>query len=432
MNLCGRVALCAYEAAVSLSWPALYLYYLYRTRTDGKYRANYHGRMGLKLPAPLPPSPARIWIHALSVGEVLSSVPLAAELKRLRPDVEIVFSASTETGMTIAGQRLEGIAQSFFFMPHDFPWAVTNILDRVKPSLFVLVETDFWPNLVLGLKRNGIPAALVNGRLSPRSHRGYSRLGALSGLIFEAFDLIFSQTELDRTRFISLGAPPEKVLAAGNLKFDSSAQNTPQTEEQTILNDIGITPGRRTWVAGSTHEGEESLLLEIHRRLQAALPELLLIIAPRNIRRAGEIEALAKDLGFRCAVRSKSEKATEKDVFILDTLGELSKVYSACDVAFLGGSFTETGGHNPLEAVTQGKPACWGPHFYNFSEIERELLDAGCAVKTPTENDLYAFLEKLLTNPAAMAEMTRNAQSFAASRHDTANRIASALLEKLR
>ncbi len=430
MKLFHRAAWTFYEAALCLSWPVLYLYYFCRSRTDGKYRGNYRSRLGLKLPASLPAGSARVWVHALSVGEVLSSLPLIAELKRLRPDNEIVVSTSTETGMSIAAQRLEGMADSLFFMPHDFPWITRRLLRRVKPTLFVLIETDLWPNLLRGLKRRDVPAALVNGRMSPRSYRSSSRLGGLAGLMLEGLDFIFAQTEADRARYVSLGAPSGKVLTAGNLKFESSIPGRPESGTISTGDCIGLEPGRPVWVAGSTHEGEEAIVLGIHRRLRALLPNLLVIIAPRNIGRGAEIAALARGMGFECALRSRGEKAAGNAVYILDTLGELQRVYAVCDIAFLGGSFVQIGGHNPLEAVAWGKPVCWGPHFFNFSEIARDLLEAGCAVRTASENELEDFLRKTLSNPALMAEMTQAAQAFAFSQRRTASRIASILVAR--
>ncbi|MGC9964247.1 MAG: 3-deoxy-D-manno-octulosonic acid transferase [Syntrophobacteraceae bacterium] len=428
MKFCGRAAWAAYEAVLCSSWPALYLYYFCRSRTDGKYGANYLSRMGLKLPRLQRPGTKRVWVHALSVGEVLSSIPLIAQLKRLRPDFEIVFSTSTETGMSIAAERLRDLADGFFFMPHDFPWTVDRLLERVDPSLFVLIETDFWPNLIWRLKRRGVPAALVNGRLSPGSYRGYSRLGGFTEVMFGGFELIFAQTELDRSRFISMGGLADRVIAAGNLKFESTMPRVSESESVSIRAGIGLEAGRPVWVAGSTHDGEERIVLGIHRRLAALVPELLLVIAPRKIQRGLEIAALADGLGLDCAVRSRGEKAAGKAVYVLDTLGELSKTYAICDIAFLGGSFAEIGGHNPLEAVAQGRPACWGPHFFNFSEIERELLEAGCAMKVFSERELEDFLQKTLLDPARIAKMAEAAESFAGSQRHAASRIASILL----
>jgi len=431
MRFCRKATLMAYDAALCLSWPALYLYYFCRSLTDGKYRSNYLSRMGLKLPAPLQSCPARAWIHALSVGETLSSIPLIAELKLMRPALEIVFSTATETGMSIAVERLKGLVDSFFPLPHDFPWTVDRLVKRIRPSLFVLIETDFWPNLVWRLNREGVPAVLVNGRMSPGSFRSYSLLGTLTGIIFGGFDLILAQTELDRARFISLCGLAERVIATGNLKFESSIPRVSESEIASIRADIGLEAGRPVWVAGSTHEGEEQILLRVHRDLGSRIPNLLLVIAPRKIHRGAEIAALADRLGLDCGIRSKGENAEGKAVYILDTLGELARMYAVCDIAFLGGSFAPMGGHNPIEVVAQGRPACWGPHFFNFGEIERELLKAGCAMRVSSERELKDFLKETFSNPRRIAKMSKATENFVGLQRNTARRIASALLERI-
>lgn len=426
-----QVASIVYNSALCLAWPALYAYYYCRSRTDGKYRGNYLSRMGLKMPVPCQSYSPRFWIHALSVGEALSSIPLIAELKLMRPSLEIVFSTATETGMSIAAERLKGLVDDFFFMPHDFPWAINRLIKRIKPSLFVLIETDFWPNLVWRLNRDGVPAVLVNARMSPGSFGVYSRLGAMAGLMFGEFDLILAQTESDRARFISLSGIPERVIAAGNLKFESSMSRIPDLQAASIRADIGLEADRPVWVAGSTHEGEEQILLRIHRGLCTHVPNLLLIIAPRKINRGAEIAALADRLGLERAIRSQGESAEGKAVFILDTLGELAGMYAIGHIAFLGGSFARIGGHNPLEAVAQGRPACWGPHFFNFGEVERDLLDAGCAKRVTSEKELDDFLGRIFSDAHLISNMTEAANHFTKLQRHSAKGMASTLLEKV-
>lgn len=392
MKVQQRAILIAYKVLIGLSWPALYLYYFCRSRVHSKYRGNYRARMGLELPEPASDGPGAIWIHALSVGEVLSAVPLTEEFKKRCPELEIVFSVSTETGMAIAGERLSSWVSRFFFMPHDFPWAVKALNDRVRPKLFVLIETDFWPGLLHTLREHGVRTALVNGRISPRSYIGYLRLPWLAKTIFSGFDRIFAQTENDRQRFIALGSGDDSVSSAGNLKFDSSFSHFNAAGAADLRDSIGLVAGRPVWVAGSTHAGEEEILLRVHRKLRSVFPDPLLIIAPRNVERRNEIEVLCSKLGFACAARSGSEQAGGKAVYLLDTLGELAKFYSVCDAAFIGGSLVPFGGHNPLEAVGQGIPTCWGPHFFNFLEIETALLDSQCCARVHSEMELAEFL----------------------------------------
>ncbi len=434
MSVLEEIFRLSWTSLAGICWPVLLFYYFCRSRTDGKYRRNYAARMGLSLPDSLPETEGgplrrpRVWIHALSVGETISSVPLVMELRQRDPELEILFSTATETGMALAEGRLAGLVDSFFFMPHDFPWAIKNILRRLKPSLFVLIETDFWPNLLFQLRRERVPAVLVNGRLSPGSSRKYSRLARIASMIFRRFDFIFSQTEEDRKRFVGLGGCPGRVIAAGNLKFEASMLGrVTESEVESMRCELGLEPGRPVLVAGSTHEGEEAILLRIHRDLLVQIPDLLLIVAPRNPHRRLELEALCKSSDLGAGIRSKGESAAGRSVFLLDTLGELSKAYGLCRIAFIGGSLVPLGGHNPLEAVAQGKPVCWGPSFFNFSEIEKSLLDAGCGARLNSERDLLEFLSRILKG-TELANMARSAEHFADSRRGTAKKIGSVLL----
>ncbi len=424
----GAIPHSFYSAALSCAWPLFFFYYQLRSRIDGKYRKSCLERLGLKAPTSLPPAP-RIWVHALSVGEVLSVAPLIEALKELSPSTEIVFSTATETGQNIARSRLGNWVTHFFFLPHDFPWAVERVARRIKPSRFVLVETDIWPGLLSVLKKKEIPVFLVNGRISEASYRKMQKLGRFHGLPFHRFDHIFGQSEMDRERFIALGAIPERVHAAGNLKFDSVRKPLSASEISTLRESAGILPGRPAWVAGSTHEGEEEMLLDVHRSLRRSRPDLLLILAPRNIKRAEALSDLCSRYGSSAAKRSANERAEGSAVFILDTLGELSRFYALADAAFIGGSLVPFGGHNPLEAVAQGKPALWGPHLFNFREIEAGLLGSGCCHRVESRAELEDALDRCLRNAEPQEGAMGNAGSFLDLHSGCSRRIARFLLD---
>ncbi|MCE5334880.1 MAG: 3-deoxy-D-manno-octulosonic acid transferase [Desulfobacteraceae bacterium] len=422
-----RVARVLYRISLCVVWPFLLLYYLCRSGTDGKYGSNYLARMGLRLPE-FAPCPRRIWLHALSVGEVLSAVPLVREIKASDPQAEIVVSVATETGMAIARDRLAVLAAHFFFMPHDFPWTVRTIVKRVRPAAFLLVETDFWLNLLGELRRAGVPTMLVNGRISPVSFDRYKRFRAATSAIFGEFDLIFAQTERDRQNFVALGGIPERIFASGNLKFDSLPPRATDEEIAGLRTDLGIDSCRRVWVAGSTHEGEEEILLRIHSFLQSRYEDLLLVIAPRKIRRSAEIARMCRAESLSCGIRSLGERAEGNAVYLLDSLGELGKVYALAGVAFLGGSLVPLGGHNPLEAAVQGTVACWGPHFFNFSEIGAGLIQAGCGYRVESETGLRGFLESMLENTVVSRKARQAAEDFTSLRACGASR---AIVSKL-
>ena len=419
-----------YNMILFLAWPALFLYYFLRARLDGKYRGSYPARLGLRLP-PRARNGRRIWVHALSVGETLSSVALVEALRELHPEAWIGFSTSTETGGEIARRRLGGRVDSFFFLPHDFAWVQARLVERLAPTVFVLVETDLWPNLLIELERRRVPAFLVNGRISPKSFSRYMRLRPLVGDVLGRFSLIFSQSPLDKKRYEALGMPPERVLAAGNLKFDSSLTPVSPGDVERLREETGIGAEREAWAAGSTHEGEEEKLLAIHRRLRERRPDLLLILAPRQTRRAEKIEALCAAMGLSVGKRSTGASAAGKAVYLVDTVGELAFFYAFASVAFIGGSLVPFGGHNPLEATAQGKAVLWGPHLFNFRQIEAGLLDAGCGRRVESPEELSGALESLLEDRAAGRAMAGAAAAFLSAHSGYSRKVAQIVLSPL-
>lgn len=412
-----------------VAWPLLLLYYLLMLLVGRKYRGNCLHRLGLKPPRRLPPG-ERIWFHALSVGETLSVVPLVRAVRRLCPGFEIIFSTATEAGQEIARKRLAEEINHLLYLPHDFPFITDLYVQRLHPALFVLVETDIWPNLLHALKIRNTCTALVNARLSPRSAK---RFRALSRFFspFHCFDLIFPQSSQDRQRFLELGAVPGQIQSPGNLKFDSLSPPLSARERDDLRRALGIAAGRPVWIAGSTHPGEESILLRVHRKLRTVYQDLLLIIAPRQVGRKDEIAALALNLGLSTAAHSAATPGANCEVYLLDTLGELGKFYALAHVAFIGGSLTSFGGHNPLEAVAQQTPCVWGPHLFNFRELEARLLTAGCAAQVATEEQLQHVLHDWLGNAAFREKARQDAVRFLASSTGCAPRIASVLSERM-
>lgn len=409
---------------LGLAWPALWYAYSLRTRTDGKYRHSWRQRLGLSLPE-RPPGPGCIWVHALSVGETISVVPLVRELARR--GAPIVFSSATETGQAVARQRLGDTVRTFFFLPHDFLWSGQQLIERLRPRLFVLVETDLWPNLLFEMQRHRVPAVLVNGRLSPRSFQRLMAVRSVMAPVLERFDALFAQSEEDARRFEALGGERRRIHCVGNLKYDASG--VPLTAEAIgrLRAELGIEGGRPVWIAGSTHPGEEEILLDVARALRARFPDLLLILAPRDTRRAPELAAR-----FRIPLRSQGEPASGKAVYLLDTMGELANFYALADVAFVGGSLVPFGGHNPLEASVQGKPVLWGPHPFNFREIETDLVAAGCGRRVESGDELREVLAQWLADGQIRLRMQRDAQRFIEVHAGTSRRIADLLGHYLR
>ena len=411
-----------------LGWPVLLMYYMVMILVRDKYRQSFGFRMGFKLPGQLPPGPKRIWVHALSVGETLSVVPLIEAMKKKCMYADIIFTTATEAGLSIARERLSRNIKHFFYLPHDFPWIMERFARRLSPTCFVLVETDVWPNILAVLKRLEVPRILVNARLSPQSA---GRHHALRSFIapFDLFDRIFAQSDEDREQLLKLSVKPEKVHAAGNLKFDSLPDPLSPEEIDRYKRAAGISCGRPVWIAGSTHDGEEEILFAAHRKLRRELGDLLLIVAPRSLTKAAGVAGLAEQYGLPAVARTNGGANHSTAVYVLDTLGELSRFYALADVAFIGGSLAPFGGHNPLEAVAQGKPCIWGPYLFNFRGIESKLLELNLAEKVATVNQLSRAVGVWLKNPEGRQQVELKARKFLRSNAGCAQAIAESILK---
>ncbi len=417
------LAMGLYNLGLMIGWPLRSGYCWLRAHTDGKYRDNLWARAGLVLPHRLAGKP-RAWFHALSVGETLSVVPLIKALKERRPQLEIIFSVSTETGQSIAQKHLTPWVEQFSYLPYDLPWIMDCLVRRYRPSLFVLVETDIWPNLLRALQRYQVPGVLVNGRLSPQSSRRMSRLKIFFCPLLQYFTYIFAQSAADGERYRALGFPGQRIHVGGNLKYDAALLQPVAADSTDLRKRAGIEAGRLVWIAGSTHEGEEEILLRVHQQLRIEHPELLLILAPRHIERAARIKALCSALGFTTAARSQGQSAGGKAVYLLDTLGELSRCYALADVAYIGGSLVAFGGHNPIEAVAQGKPAIWGPHLFNFREIEDGLILAGCGKKVSSADELRQTVDRWLAEKRLRETMQSAARHFLSTHGGSSRKLA--------
>ncbi|MEA2084004.1 MAG: 3-deoxy-D-manno-octulosonic acid transferase [Thermodesulfobacteriota bacterium] len=363
----------------------------------------------------------RIWIHALSVGEVTSARPLVRDMRKAFPHAMILFSASTRSGGETAVRILDDYVDRFFPFPLDFFPSVRRFVKRINPDLFILVETDFWPNFLFELKMKGIPGLLVNGRISKKSFDKYNGKKWFFSPMFNSFSFLCMQTESDAQKMVGLGVDVEKVRTFGNLKYDSvepgaEERNGKSCSKNAVRADgpanLGIPASRTFWVAGSTHAGEEEILFNVFKRVRQEFPALFLVVAPRNVDRGDEILRIADKTGLAGCLRSKGSVAAYADFLILDTLGELIKFYSICDMAFVGGSLADEGGHNPLEPACFAKPVMFGPHMDDFDEISKDLLDAGGAVRVCNEDEIYTHLQSWLADRSLMEETGVRAETF--------------------
>ncbi len=358
-----------------------------------------------------------IWIHAVSVGEAIAAVPLIKKIKERHPAAEIVVSTVTDTGQKVAKERL-GDAARIIYVPFDLPFAIKNALRRIKPSLFIIMETELWPNAIRILGRSGVPVLLMNGRISGRSFGGYKKLRFFIKDVMKNVSIFCMQNELYAERIKKLGAEPDKIKAIGNFKFDTRPSST--VPEWTRIFRRQKTEDRRqarekefVIIAGSTHRTEEELIIDAYIKLRADFPQINLIIAPRHPERFREVEELIGKKGIKYLKRSDvtghGSRVTGV-VILLDVIGELSSVYGACDVAIMGGSFIEHGGQNPLEPAYWGKAIVCGPHMENFPFID-DFYRGGGALKTDADN-LYESLRSLLTSPEKISSMGKIAKGL--------------------
>ncbi len=383
-------------------------FYMARGLRTGKYLWNFADRMGLR-PLRIPAKTGRrAWVHSLSLGEVISSAEL---VRRLASDGwEVCLSTTTLSGRRVAEERIDSSVPRLCF-PLDLPGAVRRITGAVDPDLFVLVETDIWPNMLAVLADRETPAVLVNGRVSPRSLRGYRLLKPLWSRVLGLFTCIGCQTELDRERMLSLGAPPERTVVTGNLKFDRPAPPTGPEFRAALLAEAGLPDG--LWLAaGSTHKGEEEALLDMFLRLRERFAGLRLMLAPRQAERFEAVWRLAGATGLKAARRSGGRPAAEPDIFLLDTQGELDRFYELADLVFMGKSLPgadEGGGHNLLEPAARRKPVLFGPLMQNFAEMAAEMTAAGGGFQAADASGLEILAAGLLAEPERLAEAGRRA-----------------------
>jgi 3-deoxy-D-manno-octulosonic-acid transferase len=394
-------------AALLISSP----WWLWRMATTHKYREGLLERLGRIRPSLLRPGKEKkIWIHAVSVGEVLAVTRLVRELDAALPGYTVVVSTTTRTGQALARERFG--AERVFYCPLDLPWAVRACLRALQPQLLILTETEFWPNLLQVCFRHSIPVAVVNARISDRSWPRYRRLRWLWRPFLSRLSRVMAQSELDAERLRDLCGNSQAVTVSGNLKFDVRAAAV--AEATRLLRSLAR--GSRFVVAGSTLEGEEAALLEVWPRLLQADPKLILVLAVRHPERFAAVAALLDQSGQSWLRRSAwSTQAPESiapgQIVLLDTIGELASIYSLASVAFIGGSLIPAGGHNPLEPAQFGVPVVMGPHYFNFRTITEDLI-AGQALRIATKDDLAQVFIELLLNPAQATAMGDRARQI--------------------
>ncbi|MFF7706332.1 lipid IV(A) 3-deoxy-D-manno-octulosonic acid transferase [Pseudomonas sp. NPDC007930] len=392
-----------YSLLFNLGLPLIFLRLWWRGLKNPAYRARVGERFALGLPA-LPPG--CLWVHAVSVGESIAAAPLVRRLLAEYPGRTVLVTCMTPTG----SERIQALFGGeprvrHCYLPYDLPWAVGRFLTRTRPSLAVVMETELWPNYVHQCARRGIPVALANARLSARSAKGYARVPKLTGPMLAELNLIAVQTQAEAERFLALGARPEALQVTGSIKFDLSVDPAlpARAAEQRAQWQAGERP---VWIAASTREGEDALVIAAHQRLLATAPDALMILVPRHLERFNSAAAQLSEAGLSYVRRSSGEPVqASTQVLLGDSMGELLFLYALADIAFVGGSLVPTGGHNLLEPAALARPLLSGPHLFNFLEIAAQLRQAQALEVVDNAEALGDALRRLVELPQTAERM---------------------------
>ncbi|MFG0582480.1 lipid IV(A) 3-deoxy-D-manno-octulosonic acid transferase [Pseudomonas sp. zjy_9] len=391
-----------YTLLLHLALPLIALRLALRARKAPAYARRIKERFSFALP---PLKPGGIWVHAVSVGESIAAAPMIRALQARHPELPITVTCMTPTGSERI-QALFGDSVQHCYLPYDLPWAAARFLDRVRPRLAVVMETELWPNHIHQCARRGIPVALANARLSERSARGYARFGKLTAPMLAELSLIAVQTQAEAQRFLDLGARPDCVEVTGSIKFDLKI-DAELLQRAAELRRQWQAEQRPVWIAASTHAGEDEIVLAAHRQLLETRPNALLILVPRHPERFNSVHELCLSDGLTTRRRATGEAVQAGDQVLLgDTMGELLFLYALADIAFVGGSLVANGGHNLLEPAALGKPVLSGPHLFNFLEIAAQLRAAGALSEVADAAQLAERTATLLDTPAEAQRMS--------------------------
>lgn len=401
-----------YDILLHLCLVFLAPYFLVRLVVSGKYRGSIKERFafyGAKFKAPGPGAGPVVWFHAVSVGETRAVMPLLRRFKLAHPDTRIVFSTVTRTGRELAKKEGAESIDRLIYMPLDLGWVVKRALRIMRPTLFIIVEKEYWPNMIRLAEDSGVLVLVVNATISERSFSRYKSLSFLFTDIFSKLSLFCAKREEDKERAIALGIEQDRVHTIGNIKFDMEEIDA-TTQIEGLREALGITRDDVVIVAGSTHAGEEEIVLDLFKRLKEHYDGIKLLIAPRHPNRFIEVERLIKDAGLKTKRRSQCEGITE-GVILLDTVGELFMAYALASINFVGGSLVPIGGHNLLEPAFHASPVLYGPNIETCRDMALLLEDAGGSIMVSDKNGLYDALERLLKDPELRSSMGAKAKA---------------------
>ena len=379
-----------------------------------KFRAGFWEKIGF-YKFNLDKSKRTVFIHAVSVGEVNAIEEFVKRVRKEFPNDNIVISTTTKTGQEIANKKLSSVVNAITYFPYDFFFSVLAFLNLLNPDIIIIAETEIWPMFTFFANKKNIPLYIINGRISPHSYEGYKKISFFVKNVLNKYTKILAQTKDDAKRIIDIGAKSELVETMGNLKFDIS-KNLSFEEVENLKNELR-THNKKILVAGSTHKGEDEIILRAYLKLYEKDNSIKLLIAPRHPQRFEQVENLIKETKLNYSKRSSGGNFDDNDIIMLDTMGELAKMYSICDTAFIGGSFSNTGGHNPLEACIWDKPVVSGLTVFNFKDIYKFLTNNNACIIANDEKELNEAFEKLFFKNDFYLEIAKNAKLIFEQNH---------------
>ena len=412
-----------YSQLIRLALPFILIRLWWQGRKAPALRQDWQHRLGI---VPNISGPV-IWVHAVSVGETIAAGPLVRRLLARNLGATILMTAMTDTGLAQA-RKMFGDRVTYAYAPYDTPGGIRRFLERINPRILVILETEIWPNMIRQCRRKRVPVFLINARLSERSARGYERVRGLAGPIMRSISWVAAQAERDAERFRRIGVAASHVEVTGSVKFDVDITDEARVASDTFRRALGQRP---TWIAGSTHAGEDEQLLVAHRGILERHPRALLIIVPRHPDRFDAVATMAEGQGFVVARRSRGQSPEGAQVYLADTMGELMMMYGASDMAFVGGSLIERGGHNPLEPAAWGIPVFSGPHVFNFETIfERLLADDGVQLVEGAQ-DLVRDVSRLFSDPKECKAFGERALAVVNKNRGALDRVVEGIIERL-
>ncbi len=388
--------------------PFILLRLLWRSIKAPAYRQRIKERFGFfKMPC----WEQSIWIHAVSVGEMIAITPLVKKLQTQYPDIPIVITTTTPTGSARV-KALFGESVWHVYFPYDLVPVLNRFLNQIKPAILIMVETEIWANLLIECDKRQIPTLLANARLSQKSAKGYAKLGQFSQHVFSKIKRVAAQTPTDAAHFIQLGVPKARVSITGSIKFDIQLPASLSEQAQVLQYNWGN--DRPVWVAASTHEGEEDILLNIQKKLKQKCPQVLLVLIPRHPERFEKVAKLIKKYKLTFQKRSTGLAQPKDEVYLVDSMGEVPLFYAAADIAFVGGSLIARGGHNILEAAALGVPVLFGSYMFNFQSISEMIINKNAGIQIQTQAELAKMVKHWLSNASERARIGENARQAVA------------------